>query len=76
MQLQWAIVSVLVAVSVLYAAWRLMPMRYRLRLLEHLLPEAASRTPLGRWRARVRGTMMNDAARGCQGCAPESRVRR
>jgi len=76
MQLQIVIAGVLVALSAAYATWRLLPAARRLWLLERLLPAAQEHTRLGRWRARVRKAALADAARGCQGCAPDSRVRR
>ncbi|HTT02508.1 MAG TPA: hypothetical protein VMG11_10530 [Steroidobacteraceae bacterium] len=76
MQLQIVIAAVLVALSAVYAVWRLLSAGRRLWLLERLLPAARERTRVGRWRASVRKAALADAARGCQGCAPGSRARR
>ncbi len=64
---QEVVVAVLVLASVLYASWRLMPMRRRLWILERLLPQTA-----GGWRSRMRQAAAADAVRGCAGCSEAS----
>jgi hypothetical protein len=68
--LQWLIVGPLVAGAVLFAAWRLLTVRLRLRLMSALLRllPAASSGPVARWRAGVARQIAADAASG-GGCA-------
>ena len=65
--IQWTIVAVLVLASVLYSAWRLLPVTQRLRLVEWLLP-AAERAHL-KWPGRLRGTLQAQALKTCGGCS-------
>ena len=69
--LQWLIVSTLVLGAALFAAWRLMTVRLRLRLLSlllRLLPAAADGV-IARWRAGIARRIAADATSGCAACA-------
>jgi hypothetical protein len=69
--LQWLIVAPLVVVAALFAVWRLLTPRLRLRLLAVLLRilPADSSGMLGRWRASVARRVAADAASGCAACS-------
>lgn len=69
--LQWLIVLPLVAGATLFAAWRLMTVRLRLRLLSTVLQvlPAGSSGVVGRWRQEVARRMAADAASGCAACS-------
>jgi hypothetical protein len=60
---QTALTIVLVALSILYATWRLMPARQRLNLLAHL--PAPGRDG---WLARLHRAALSNAARACDSC--------
>jgi hypothetical protein len=69
--LQWLIVLPLVAGAALFAAWRLMTSRLRLRLLSrllHALP-AAQGGMIGRWRRNVSARIAAESASGCAACS-------
>ena len=63
--LEKLIVATLVVAAVVFSAWRLTPLRRRLRLLERLAPEASRRRgPIGAlWRAT-----QAQAGQGCNAC--------
>ena len=65
--LQELLVGVLVIASALFAAWRLMSVRLRLRVLDALgsLPRPLT-TP---WLAALRSRALAQLAGGCAGCA-------
>jgi hypothetical protein len=69
--LQWLIVAPLVAGAALVAAWRLMTVRLRLRVLSQLLTilPAAEGGMIGRWRASVSRRIAAEAASGCAACS-------
>ncbi len=72
--LQWLIVAPLVLGAGLFAGWRLLTVRLRLRLMSALLqvlPDASA-GPLARWRAAVARRIAADTA-GSGGCATCSR---
>jgi hypothetical protein len=70
---QWLIVGPLVAAALLFAGWRLMTVRLRLRCMSRLLQwlPAASTGPVARWRAAVARQIAADAASssGCAACS-------
>jgi hypothetical protein len=70
---QWLIVAPLVAGAVLFAGWRLLTPRLRLRLLATLLKllPATSTGLIARWRASVAARIAADAASGsaCAACS-------
>ncbi len=65
---QLALVALLVALALLYSAWRLMPAAWRLKLLTAMarVPLLRGRAGFEAWRARA----ARKAAAGCGGCAP------
>ncbi len=69
--LQWLITAPLVVVAALFAGWRLLTPRLRLKLLSVLLRvlPATSGGVLGRWRASVARRLAADAASGCAACS-------
>jgi hypothetical protein len=73
--LQTLIVAVLVLASSAYAAWRLMPARTRLRLLDGANPRATNAA--GRWLLRLRKTVLGELAHGCNACSqPTDKVKK
>jgi hypothetical protein len=72
--LQALLAALLVIVSALYAAWRLLSPRRRLWLLERLIPHGAGAG--ARWRVRLRSALASDAQRGCGGCAASTSLAR
>jgi hypothetical protein len=71
--LQWLIVGPLVAGALLFAGWRLLTVRLRLRVMAvllRLLPDASS-GPTARWRAAVARRIAADTASsgGCATCS-------
>jgi hypothetical protein len=68
---QWLIVLPLVAGATLFAAWRLITPRLRLRVLARLLQilPAADGGVVGRWRASVARRIAADTASGCAACS-------
>jgi hypothetical protein len=62
--LQIAVVSVLVAVSLVLSAWWLTPARRRLWVLDHLVSADATRGPL----VRLRRALLARAQIGCAAC--------
>jgi hypothetical protein len=69
--LQWLIVLPLVAGAALFAAWRLMTARLRLRLLSRLLQvlPVADGGMVGRWRSSVAARIAAESASGCAACS-------
>jgi hypothetical protein len=69
--LQWLMVLPLVAGATLFAAWRLMTARLRLRLLSRLLQAlpAADGGRIGRWRLNVSARIAAESASGCAACS-------
>ena len=65
--LQSILVGVIVLASVLYAAWRLMTPRVRLRLVQRLAVIAPGYT--ARWLARLQSADAAGAATGCASCS-------
>jgi hypothetical protein len=61
---QMLIVSVLVAVSLIFSAWWLTPARRRLWVLDHLVRADATRGPL----VRLRRALLARAQIGCAAC--------
>ena len=64
---QTLVVAVLVLASAVYAAWRLMPARTRLRLLEGARPKQTN--VAGRWLLRLRKNVVEELAHGCNACS-------
>ena len=70
LMVQTAIVAVLVAASAVFAAWRLMPARTRLRLLDKVVkPNTGHATG---WLARLRRKAAEELAHGCGACSKAS----
>jgi hypothetical protein len=69
--LQWLIVVALVVGAALFAAWRLVTARLRLRVLSRLLQAlpATSTGAVARWRAEVARRMAAEASSGCAACS-------
>ena len=72
---QTLVVSALVLASAVYAAWRLMPARSRLRLLEGAKPRPTH--VAGRWLLRLRKGVVDELAHGCNACSqPSDKVKK
>jgi hypothetical protein len=69
--LQWLIVAPLVVGAALFAAWRLVTPRLRLRVLSRLLQvlPTTSTGAVARWRTEVARRMAADATSGCAACS-------
>jgi hypothetical protein len=68
--LQQILVAVIVVVAVVASAWKLMPARRRLRILQAIDHRAASHPRLARWRERsLKPRIARAAGTGCDGCA-------
>ena len=69
--LQWLIVAPLVLTAALFAAWRLITARLRLRVLSGLLRAlpATSTGTVARWRAEVARRIAAEAVSGCAACS-------
>jgi hypothetical protein len=68
---QWLITLPLVIAAALFAAWRLITPRLRLRVLAgllRLLPQTSGGLP-ARWRASVARRLAADTASGCAACS-------
>lgn len=68
---QWLVILPLVAAAALFAGWRLLTPRLRLRVLSgllRLLPQTSGGV-LARWRAGVARRIAADAASGCAACS-------
>jgi len=65
---QALIVAVIVVASAVYAAWRLMPVRTRLRVLDAIKPSDGNAA--GRWLLRLRkGVVADLTSGGCASCS-------
>ncbi len=64
--LQWAVVVLVVAVSTVYSAWRLLGVKQRLWLLDQLMP-VARLAHLG-WPGRLKASLQMQALKGCGSC--------
>ena len=72
---QTLIVAAVVLVSTLFAAWRLMPARTRLRLLESVNPRPTN--AVGRRLLRLRKKVVDELAHGCNACSqPADKVKK
>ncbi len=61
-------VAVIVVASAVYAAWRLMPVRTRLRVLDAIKPSDGN--AVGRWLLRLRkGVVADLTGGGCASCS-------
>jgi hypothetical protein len=67
LMLQTLIVAVVVLASSVFAAWRLMPARTKLRVLDSLKP--ASTNAVGRWLGRLRAGVISELTHGCGTCS-------
>ncbi len=67
---QALIVAMLVIVSAVFAAWRLMPARTKLRVLERVKPTDGN--ALGRWLLRLRQGVLAELTHGCGSCSQAS----
>jgi hypothetical protein len=67
---QALIVAIIVVVSAVFAAWRLMPARTRLRVIDGIKPSDAN--ALGRWLLRLRKGVLDELAHGCNACSHAS----
>jgi hypothetical protein len=70
MALQAVVVGVLVVASVLFAAWRISPLRLKLRVLDSMQPDTAH--VWGRWVARLRKGVAEELTHGCGACSHSS----
>jgi hypothetical protein len=64
---QTLIVAVVVVVSTVFAAWRLMPVRTKLKLLNALDPQPTN--ALGRRLITLRQGVITQLAHGCSACS-------
>ena len=67
---QALIVAIIVVASAVFAAWRLMPARTRLRLIDGIKPSDGN--ALGRWLLNLRKGVVNELAHGCNACSQAS----
>jgi len=67
MMVQTLVVALLVIASAVFAAWRLAPLRTKLRLLDALKPSASN--PAGRWLLNLRKGVAAQLAHGCSACS-------
>jgi uncharacterized protein DUF6587 len=70
MALQAIVVGVVVIASALFAAWRLSPLRLKLRVLDSMHPDTAH--VWGRWVARLRKGVAEELTHGCGACSHSS----
>ena len=68
--LQTLIVAALVAGSAVFAAWKLMPARTKLRALDAMGPSTSTAT--GRWLSRLRSGVLEELTHGCGSCSKNS----
>jgi hypothetical protein len=69
--LQWLIVVPLVVAAAMFAVWRLLGSRLKVRVLSGLLamlPQGAGR-PWAQWRATVMHRISRESAGGCAACS-------
>ena len=67
---QALVVTLIVAASAVFAAWRLMPARTRLRVLDGLKPSDGN--AVGRWLLQLRKSALNELTHGCSACSQAS----
>ena len=67
---QALIVALIVVASVVFAAWRLMPARTRLRVIDGIKPSDGN--ALGRWLLQLRKGVLNELTHGCNACSQAS----
>lgn len=67
---QALIVAIIVIASAVYAAWRLMPARTRLRVLDVIKPSDGN--AVGRWLLNLRKGVLNELTHGCGACSQAS----
>jgi hypothetical protein len=67
---QALIVAGIVVASAVYAAWRLMPVRTRLRVLDAIKPSDGN--AVGRWLLQLRRGALNELTHGCNACSQAS----
>jgi hypothetical protein len=67
---QALIVAVIVVASAVFATWRLMPARTKLRVLDGARPSDGN--PLGRWLLRLRKGVLAELTHGCGSCSHSS----
>jgi hypothetical protein len=67
---QALIVAIIVVASASYAAWRLMPARTRLRMLDAIKPSEGN--AMGRWLLNLRKGVLNELTHGCGACSQAS----
>lgn len=67
---QALIVAIIVVISAVFAAWRLMPARTRLRVLDGIKPSEGN--AVGRWLLRLRQGVLNELTHGCSACSQAS----
>ena len=66
--LQNVLVGVIVAVCLVFSAWRLMSPKLRLKTLESIAP-SATRLGAGAWITRLRSQTVAQLAAGCSACS-------
>lgn len=67
---QVLIVTIIVVASAVFAAWRLVPARTRLRVLDAIKPTAGN--AIGRWLLRRRRRVLDELTHGCGACSQAS----
>jgi hypothetical protein len=67
---QTLIVALIVTTAAAFAAWRLMPARTKLRLLEGVKPSDGN--AVGRWLLRLRRGVLAELTHGCGSCSQAS----
>jgi hypothetical protein len=67
---QALIVALIVIAAAAFAAWRLMPARTKLRLLEGVKPSDGN--AVGRWLLRLRQGVLAELTHGCGSCSQAS----
>jgi hypothetical protein len=68
--IQTLVVTVLVIASTIFASWRLMPARTKLRVLDSLKPTTGNAA--GRWLLRLRSGVLAELTHGCGTCSSAS----
>jgi hypothetical protein len=67
---QVLIVAIIVVASAGFAAWRLMPARTRLRVIDAIKPSDGN--AVGRWLLERREGVLNELTHGCNSCSHAS----
>ena len=67
---QMLVVAVIVAASAVCAAWRLMPARTKLRVLDGVKPSDGH--AMGRWLMRLRKSVLAELTHDCGSCSQAS----